>query len=67
MKQRKANLEWMRKLLADLEESRSDPRIADLMMEGLTEPSPSIAAQVEPNLEILDFPPDDTSARAAKR
>jgi hypothetical protein len=50
MKPRNPNLDWMRKVLADLESSRSDPRIAELMV-GLTQPSPSIAADVEASSE----------------
>jgi hypothetical protein len=52
MTSRNPNLDWMRKVLADLESSRSDPRIAELMV-GLTQPSPSIAADVEANSEIV--------------
>ena len=53
MASRNPNLDWMRKVLADLESSRSDPRIADLMA-GLTQPSPSIAADVEASPESFD-------------
>ena len=42
MKSRNPNLDWMRKILADLERSRSDPQIAALMT-GLNEASPDIA------------------------
>jgi hypothetical protein len=52
MQPRNPNLDWMRKVLADLESSRSDPRIAELMV-GLTQPSPSIAADVEANSESV--------------
>jgi hypothetical protein len=69
MKPRKTNLDWMRKLLADLEGSRSDPRIADLM-EGLSGPSPSVAANVELDLDIVgcsDVVPSAPASRRPKR
>jgi hypothetical protein len=46
MKSRNPNLDWMRKVLADLERSSSDPQVAALMA-GFNEPSPNIAADVE--------------------
>jgi hypothetical protein len=54
MKSRNPNLDWMRKVLADLEDSRSDPRIAELMAD-LGQPSPNIAADIESNSEIRGF------------
>jgi hypothetical protein len=65
MKPRNPNLDWMRKVLADLEDSRSDPRIAELMA-NMTEPSPNIAADLESNSEALGFPSDTASARVLR-
>jgi hypothetical protein len=56
MKSRNPNLDWMRNILADLERSRSDPRIAALMA-GFNEPSPNIAADGE--AEGFDRSPSD--------
>jgi hypothetical protein len=66
MKPRKANLDWMRRLLADLEGSRSDPRIADLM-EGRSGPSPSVATNVELDLDIVGCSDEAPSPRASRR
>jgi hypothetical protein len=65
MKPRNPSLDWMRKVLADLEGSQGDPRIAELMV-GLTQPSPSIAADVEPSSEVLGFPGAAPSRRAKR-
>jgi hypothetical protein len=67
MKSRNPNLDWMRKVLADLEGSRSDPRIADLMAD-LTQPSPNIAADLEPETATLEgFQGDGTSVQPLRR
>jgi hypothetical protein len=59
MKSRNPNLDWMRKILADLERSRSDPQIAALMA-GLNEPSPKFGADVEP--EYFGLPSEHRDA-----
>jgi hypothetical protein len=46
MKSRNPNLDWMRKILADLESSRADPQIAALMA-GLTEPGAETMRDIE--------------------
>jgi hypothetical protein len=57
MKSRNPNLDWMRKILADLERSRSDPQIAALMT-GLNEPSPDIADAEPESFGSLPEPSD---------
>jgi len=67
MKPRNSNLDWMRKILADLEESRGDPRIAELMA-GLTQSSPGIAVEAEPSSwAILGSPADAPATHASRR
>ena len=56
MKQRHPNLEWIKKVLADLERNRGDPQIAAIMdrqMGGLVEISPEPMRGVEPVHELL--------------
>jgi hypothetical protein len=62
---RNVNLDWMRKLLADLEDSRSDPRIADVMDE-FAGASPKIAADMAPGI-FEGSPGNDSSMHASRR
>jgi hypothetical protein len=53
MKSRNPNLDWMRKLLADLESCRADPQIA-VLMAGLTETGSDTARDIEPAPDVSE-------------
>jgi hypothetical protein len=53
MKPRSPNLEWMRKLLADLESDRSDPQIALLLADPVVPPPPQPLPDLEPAQGLL--------------
>jgi len=62
MKPRHPNLEWIKKVLADLECNRGDPQIAALMdrqMDEMVESSPEPARGLKPTQEVLG----DSSSR----
>jgi hypothetical protein len=65
MKPRHPNVEWIKKVLADLERDRSDPQIAAIMdrqlgnhrMSELVETASPPARAVRPAQELLENPP----------
>jgi hypothetical protein len=56
MKSRHPNVEWIKKVLADLERDRSDPQIAAIMDRQMGETAPPARA-VRPAQELLDSAP----------